>query len=221
MMNPKYKSVADRLERLIEEGEEVAQHAESDDLKRFTGSSKRPLNSWLAKTDNILLSVFGEGSAHYSQFESIRDRSVIKQKEVYAITGILEGALDDLREGFLTGQEFLIAGEVFDSVIEQARHLKESHFKDPAAVLGRVVLEDALQRISREEGIDTDQKASQLNTDLWKSAERYSQPQWRKVQSWLDTGNAAAHGNFDKYTNGDVEDLLEGVEEFIATELRP
>jgi len=29
-------------------------------------------------------------------------------------------------------------------------------------------------------------------------AGRFTQPQWRMVQAWLDIGNAAAHGKFDQ-----------------------
>lgn len=222
MLNPKYERFANRLDDLIDEGSEVARLAKFRDgiPNVITGRNKRPLNAWLAKVENILQSVFGKESAHYEQLNSIQERRVNEEREVHAIIGILEGALDDLREGFLVGQEFLIAGEVFDSVLEQARHLNENHYKDPAAVLGRVVLEDALERIAREEGVDVDQKASEVNTQLWKS-DRYSQPQWRQIQSWLDVGNAAAHGDFDEYTQANVEDQLDGVEKFLANQLRP
>jgi len=222
MLSPKFERFADRLEDLIDEGGEVAKLAKFRDgiPNVITGRNKRHLNAWLAKVDNILQSAFGTESAHHEQFNSMQERGVNEERQIHSIIGILEGALDDLREGFLVGQEFLIAGEVFDSVLEQARHLNENHFQDPAAVLGRVVLEDALERIAREEGVDVDQKASEINTQLWKS-ERYSKPRWRRIQSWLDVGNAAAHGDFDEYTQADVEDQLNGVEEFLAKQLHP
>jgi aspartyl aminopeptidase len=119
----------------------------------------------------------------------------------------------------LTGQEFLIAGEVFASILEQAKELNKSGYKDPAAVLTRVVIEDALRRLARREGVDDKQKASQINDDL-KGSGIYPQVQWRFIQAWLDIGNAAAHGKFGDYTEEDVVKMIEGVEQFLAAELR-
>ena len=224
MLNSKYQRYADRLESLVDEGNRVANLAQSmgspDPRSLIKGKDKQTLRSWLVKAENLLQSAFGKESAHYSEFTSLKGGTVNRQDQVYRLIGVLEGALDDLRGGYLIGQEFLVAGEVFDSVLERARHLHENQYHNPAAVLGRVVLEDALQRLAREEGIDPNQKTNQINIGLRK-ADRYPKPQWRRIESWLDVGNAAAHGNFDEFTAADVEDLLDGVAEFIATELRP
>ena len=124
-----------------------------------------------------------------------------------------------VEKGYLLGQEFLTAGEVFDSVLEQAKHLVKNEYKDPAAILARVVLEDALKRLARAESIDDKQKASSINDEL-KAKGKYPQPQWRLIQSWLDIGNAAAHGKFTEYSKDDVVKLIEGVEGFIAGSFR-
>ena len=42
-----------------------------------------------------------------------------------------------------------------------------------------------------------------INDEL-KSAGVYAQPQWRLIQAWLDTGNAAAPGRFAEYSQEDV-----------------
>jgi len=51
-----------------------------------------------------------------------------------------------------------------------------------------------------------------------KKLEIYSQPQWRLIQAWLDIGNSAAHGNFEKYTKDDVNNMINGIEQFIASD---
>lgn len=81
--------------------------------------------------------------------------------------------MDDLNNGFLLEKEFLIAGEIFDSVLEEAKELLNAGHKNPAAVLGKVVLEDALKILSHQEQLDDTQKATKLNDDL-KKAGRYS-----------------------------------------------
>lgn len=127
--------------------------------------------------------------------------------------------MDDLQNGFLKGKEFLVAGIVYDSILEEAKYLNENGFKDPAAVLARVVIENALKEIGEDLEINSDQKASEINTALWK-LERYNKPRWRQIQSWLDLGNLAAHGKFDEYKSEEVKSTIQGVEEFISNELR-
>jgi hypothetical protein len=223
MLNPKHKRYADRVQELIEEGQAVAKLERPSSVGPYIqDEDKIPLQAWLIKVSNILETVFGPESPHVRHFgEFTKDgmRLVEHSYDILPIVGLLTGALDDLEQGYLAGQEFLIAGEVFDSVLEQAKHLNQNGYKDPAAVLARVVLEDSLKRIARSEGIDDSQKASRLNDEL-KKAGRYPQPQWRLVQAWLDVGNAAAHGKFDAYDEEDVERLIKDIERFLATEFR-
>lgn len=216
MLNPKYQRYADRLHALIEEGKNLV----AKSRKSEAGGSYIPhpveVEAWHVKTRNILLTLFGEDKAHYQLYESYMvSKDSNNAYRVNRVVGLLTGALDDLENGFLQGQEFIVAGEVFDSVLEQAKFLNSGNYKDPAAVLTRVVLEDALKRLAKDTGIDDSQKASKLNDDL-KSAGKYSQPQWRRIQAMLDVGNAAAHGKFNTFTESDVTLMIEDVERFLA-----
>ena len=220
MLNPRYQRYADRIRELVDEGQAVAQLATHDEYGSYVDTLHiAQLHAWLTKTQNIIHRVFGPQSPHYLHLNELLVQGESNLFVINSIVGLLTGALDDLEKGYLLGQEFIIAGEVFDSILEQARYLNQTGYKDPAAVLVRVVLEDALRRIARGEGIDDTQKASKLNDDL-RTAGRYPQPQWRLIQSWLDIGNAAAHGKFDEYNQDGVKRLVEDVERFLATELR-
>jgi len=225
VLNPRHKPYADRLLELIEEGQVVAklERPSSSSPPYFQGEDKIRVQAWLTKVRNILEKVFGPQGAHVRQFMEVLPKGGVSYVEhsynVYPIVGVLAGALDDLQHGYLLGQEFLVAGEVFGSVLEQASHLLESGYKDPAAVLARVVLEDGLKRMARAEGISESQKASAINDELKKSG-RYPQPQWRFIQAWLDIGNAAAHGDFKQYRAKDVAGQIEGIRHFFATEFR-
>jgi hypothetical protein len=179
------------------------------------------VQAWIARLQNLMESVFGTTSTqirHLLQLMPKGPSHISKAYQVDAITGLLIGALEDLERGFLANREMLIAAEIHDSLVEQAKHLLRAGYKDPAAVLGRVVLEDALRRIAASNAVDPGEKASKIN-DALKAAGRYPQPRWRQIQTWLDIGNAAAHGKFDEYTETDVAMQLEGITTFIATEL--
>lgn len=223
MLNPKYSKYADRLRELIAEGENVLKLAKPSNEPHFRDDDRIKVASWLTKSRNLLELALGSKSPHLNYFETALPNGGIKYVfepyDIYPLIGVISGALNDLENGYLIGQEFLIAGEVFDSILEQAKYLIQSNYKDPATVLARVVLEDALKRVARAEGVDENQKASVINDELKKKG-RFSQPQWRFIQGWLDIGNSAAHGKFDQYTQDDVVKMIDDVERFLVNEFR-
>jgi len=226
-LSPKYRRYADRLRTLIEEGNAVAKlerrHGRNASDTWIGGEDAIRLQAWLGNVNNLLDTLFGPESPQTIHFREIVPhgsfRRVQHAYDIHPIVGVLQGALGDLEHGFLTGQEFIVAGMVFDSILEQAEYLNNHGYKDPAAVLARVVLEDALRRIANAESTDSSVTASRINDEL-KKAGRYAQPQWRLIQSWLDVGNAAAHGRFDEYDGARVSAVIDGIKQFLATELR-
>ena len=226
MLNPKYQRFADRIEKLIAEGKHIST------LERPSGCSrgsyiqeddKIQVHEWLTKTRNILETVFGRQSPHYRDFEAVLPKHGIRlvehSNDIYPIVGVLQGALNDLQNGYLIGREFFIVSDMFDSILEQSKHFIKTGNKDIAAILARIVLEDALKRLARSEGIDDSYKASKINDEL-KNKERYPQVRWRSVQTWLDVGNDAAHGRFSEYTKEDVSSAVSGIEHFLALEFQ-
>ena len=227
MLNPTHQRYAERLRELMAEGQAIIKtQTSSQGPGMYGGTSthysipdKVRLQAWLTSVNTIFDVVFGSSSPQYQQYSKVTEKANIPSVNFYTINiivGTMRGALDDLEQGFLVGQELLIAAEVFDSVLEQAKHLNDAGYKDSAAVLARVVLEDSLRRLAREASLDDTVKAAVINNSL-KTAGKYPQPQWRLIQVWLDIGNAAAHGNFHEYNKDDVEKQINGIELFLAT----
>ena len=225
MLNPKYQRFADRLEELIEEGKHIATLERPSSIGAYIqGDDEIRVHEWLTKTQNILKIVFGGQSLHHRNYEETLPNGGIRlvrhSYDINPIVGVLQGALSDLKNGFLLDQEFFIAGEVFDSVLEQSKHfLDKNGNKDIAAILMRIVVEDALKRLARKEGISDDLKASVINDEL-KGKKRYNQVRWRSIQTWLDVGNSAAHGKFEEYSKNDVFNAIVGIEQFLALEFQ-
>lgn len=225
-MNPTQKRYAVRLQELIDESEKIEALVITPRGTIVNGmemggtpfiKEKELLTAWLIKIESIIETVFGNKSPHYKRFQQFTENNIHTKQQINSIKGLLIGSLDDLESGFLIGQEFLIAGEVFDSLLEEAKYLFKYGHDQAAAILGRVVLEDALKRLARLEQINDKQKASQINIELRKVG-RYNLPQERFIQGWLDIGNHAAHGEFDKYTNDQVKDQIDSIDRFIAIE---
>lgn len=223
MLTPKFKRYAERIKELIEEGTELPKLEKSSSVGSYIqGEDQITVEAWNTSVRNIIETTFGKKSPQFHRLVKVTDdgaKNLLHDFDIHPIIGILQGALFDLENGFLTEQEFFIAGDIFDSVLEQAKYLNQKEFKDPAAVLARVVVEDALRRIARTEGVDDSTKISKINDEL-KKLGRYTQPQWRQIQVWIDIGNAAAHGKFTQYKQGDVQKMIEDIERFLAAELR-
>jgi hypothetical protein len=219
MLNPKYQRYADRLRELINKSEDIAANTISNIFSNGVIADKIQLNSWLANVEHILEITFGRGSSYFRRFEESTRLKTVYLFQLEPIVGVLKGALNDLKDGFLLGQELLVASEVFDSLLEQAKYLSESGNKDLAAMLARVVIENALRRIARQEKIDDTQRVAKINDDF-KKADRYSEPMRSQIQAWLAIGNSAAHGDFNDYDEKQVKSMTEGIRGFLAQELQ-
>lgn len=224
MLTPKFKHYAERIKKLIEEGKGLLKLEKSTPRgpSYIQGEDQIAVEAWNTSVRNIIEITFGKNSPQFHQLVKITDdgkKRLFTNYDIHPLIGLLQGAHFDLENGFLTGQEYLIAGDIFDNVLEQAKYLNKEKYKDPAAILARVVVEDALKRIARTEGINDSMKLSKINDEL-KKIGRYTQPQWRQIQVWIDIGNAAAHGKFTQYKQSDVKKMIEDIERFLAAELR-
>lgn len=134
----------------------------------------------------------------------------VDRDEIAHVAGVLESARDCLAAGFVGKLKHLIHAEMFDSLLQQAEALLKAGHTIPAAVLGRIVIEDWLRDQAEKAGITVavNEKASVINDSL-KKAGVITASRWRQVQSYLDIGNAAAHGRSSEITMEDVGRQLE------------
>lgn len=217
VMNPRLEKISLRMDNLIQEADEIMKTKIRGDYADYIGDVTL-LHSWLIKVENIIAITFGKESIQYDGIKKM-NVGACGPENVQELKGFLVGCKDDFDNGFTVGQEYKIAGEVFDNLLEESKYLLKNKHIDASAVLGRVVLEDALKRIAKNSNIDiTGMKASIINNEIKKKG-IYNQPQWRLNQAWLDYGNAAAHGSFDTYTEEDIRGMLNGIEQFLATSI--
>jgi len=195
------ESVSDRMQELIIEGQLITKNT-------YLIEWGAAFRKWRLGCLNILERTFGKESDAYTSFSNITQAS---NNEVWVPYGIavLEAAREIIEKGFLYKIEHLISADLFDSVLEQAEHLLSEGHKDPAAILGRVVIEQTLKQIAEREGIELAEKVklSTIN-DTLKKEKVYDKIKWRLIQSNIDLGNYVAHGDFDKYNNKQVEEML-------------
>lgn len=196
-----YEGVIRRFEELIDESKAL--------LPATSGAEwAAKYLKWELSCLNLLEKTFGKENQYYRQLMSHRRLGNPKVKIPYGIA-CMESAKEEVEKGLLYKIEHLISADFFDSILEHAEYLLSKGHKDPAAILGRVVIEKTLKHIAERENIVLLDKAklSKVNEILWKK-QVYNKIIWRLIQGYIDLGNFAAHGNFDKYNDNEVEDML-------------
>ena len=175
--------------------------------------------NWKLKARNLLSLACGETSLHFQDFEK-QETSPSWQTNfqiMLNLKAVFEAAREDYEGGYCTSARALIQAEVFDSELEQARALLEGGYHSAAAVIAGVVLETTLRQLCDNHSI-AHGKLDRMNADLVKAGQ-YNVLKQKQVSVWADIRNSAAHGNPEKFTREDVEDMIAKVEAFVADQL--
>ena len=124
--------------------------------------------------------------------------------------GILKSAIDLIDSGLTTSLRHRAHLEYSDSLLDQAEALLRTDMVIAAGVLVRIVLERWIRDKAETADISDFEtaKVSTLNEKL-RDADVFSKPMWRRIQSVIDVGNAAAHGKPEEFTAEDVRQALE------------
>ena len=211
--------ILERLDSLIEMGEKVMAtrhpppaHVIGEDrvddslFRQWRTSSLAFLNT--LPSNYIYHNELGEHCKHSVYSDS---------KEGVAI---LRAAREDIAGGYLQKVQKLVFADVFNDFLEMAEYLLDNGYKDPAASLIGAVLEDGLRRICVSNGIAlrAREDISSLNQKLAQK-QVYNPLQQKQIQVWNDIRNNADHGHFDEYNEDNVRNMLEGVRNFLASQL--
>jgi hypothetical protein len=214
--------ILDRLQELIQFGERVKQTKHSRSHGGMVVIGDAGINSelahqWETNCLNLLKRVFGSNSVHYrnveAQFSKFHNYSPVTRT-----LGILRAAKVDYEKGFLFDTRILIEAEVFDDFLEQGEHVLDSGYYQPAAVVIGSVLEDGLRKLCErhEVPLSVKPKLDTMNADLAKQGV-YNKLTQKRITVLADIRNKAAHGEWDKFTKADVEDMLRDVRQIMET----
>lgn len=208
----------ERLKELKIEGELVAklEQPTTKNPNLLTIRDSFRLNNFYSSVENNLMNLLGIENPHYKNFKKIQEtEKLFYSNIVLSVCGIIQSILTDYEKGTLYKFDFLISGNIFDSILEQATELNENNFKDAAAVMVRTVVESSLKKLAISNEINPKNTAANLNTKL-KDKNIYDKVQHSEIQSWLHLGNYAAHGEFDKYDKSKISKLIDDVKIFIT-----
>jgi hypothetical protein len=211
------EQILGRLDELIALGEgvlETQQHAGpyvlGDD--RVDGQLA---SQWATSSLGLLERVFGPEDAHYKKFSEFAAGALTFSPCNRAL-GALKAAREDYAGGHLASLRILIEAEVLDDLLDQGHELLSAGYYQPAAVLVGAVLEDSLRKACERNSIGIKMGAGieAMNMALSKAGV-YSRLVQKRVTTYAEVRNSAAHGRFDDFLEEDVKEMLLGVRRLV------
>lgn len=178
----------------------------SSALERYT----LPNSSYKKNLSDILTKY---NLANYSQMLDISS----------SVTGLLQALKFDYSNGYLTTVEQQILSDTFSDFMEMSKHLIDSGYHIPAAVLVGGVLEENLRKLCLKndikitrlkEGKEIALQASVMSENLTKAG-LYKSTTQKLITAWLGIRNSAAHGKYDDFTKEQVNNMYQGVLQFL------
>ncbi|SDT93188.1 protein of unknown function [Verrucomicrobium sp. GAS474] len=175
-----------------------------------------------------LFDPFVKSDSKFGQQIDIFSKAGGKKPEVQYSLGILEAFRDDLEKGFLDSIFLKIEAEVAADYMGQAESLlrgtqTSSVDHVPAAVLAGAVLEKGLRTLCGQqqpplEIIKSNGEPKTLGPliDDLKTSGAFNELKAKQLRAWADIRNKAAHGEFDQFKKTDVEQMIQGVTNFLA-----
>jgi len=204
------KKLLDRLDVLIEQGANLREkfrgiEGKNDKEREQAGLAR---SDWVSSCEHVLK--YAGMELHATEFRGYRSNKSYPSYQIAQLLGVIQSARNEIEAGLVGKLRYLVHADFFDKIIDQAAELHRTGHMVPAAVLGRIVIEQWIRDEAEKEGIpDYDkEKASVLNDALKKSG-HFSVPKWRQVQSFLDVGNSAAHGKTSEFNADDVKRMLD------------
>ena len=177
-----------------------------------------------ARTSTLnLLDLIGK-----KEFTERINNLVATASHIYELRGILLSFKDDINSGLLTSINTIIEANISGDYLAQAEQLllegKTGNYDHvPSAVLTGAILEDALRRLCQRQTPPIDvmkpnRKLKMLNAliDDLRNAGLYNELKAKQLRAWADIRNAAAHGKFGDFNRKDTEEMLKGVQNFLA-----
>lgn len=206
--------IAKRFEELEQGADEVSRGRKREFQGDYFTIPYPLFAGWSTKALNLLQRSFGEDSIHFQKLSQLSENFREHESEFESCRAVFLAAKEDYEGGYLFNVRALIKAEVLDDALDQARELLAAGYKDPACVLGGVSLEIAVKEICLRNKIPH-AKLDKMNADLTKAGV-YNLAKQKQITAWADLRNKAAHGEWKEYADPDVDDLIRGVERFIA-----
>lgn len=225
------------LDELVQTGEAIpmCQHSQSKVANFITGEVKRrdynmasypEFVEWRTSSIAILDQVVPSSSLLRKTVDSFHTLNNEPSKVEFAVA-FLRSVRKELARGSLDSLALQIEAAVLTDYMTQAAGLlaqtREESTHIPAAVLAGASLERSLrtlcQALEPPEPV-TNERDDFLGMgaliDALKKRQAFNELQAKQLRAWAAIRNSAAHGKYDEFSRHQVEQMIEGIDAFLA-----
>lgn len=207
----------DQIDKLLSEIDQMKNRAQYEDLSDLKEESA----SMVVRLRAALERLCPGPSTYLKEMNAVaNDRKNSTGGKIQAYVGMLRALRADASEGWFDGVVELLHANTFSDFLDQATELIDKDYKDAAAVITGSALEAHIRLLCAKYGASAQlpsgqpKKADVMNAGLVK-ANAYNNLQQKAVTGWLAIRNAAAHGEYSKYTKEQVVVMISSVRDFI------
>jgi hypothetical protein len=235
----------DRFDELIQEGEriyKVIKDVSADgffmdsvqgtrDLTQQEIEDKQKLEGWRLNYFSLLDQIIPPRSAQRQLLDDI-GRGSMPPHLLNTRISRLKGLKDDFQKGFLGDLGLEIEAAIAANYMDQAEQLlaegqsgKYDHV--PAAVLAGAVLEKSLRTLCDKQSppiptVNNNNGKPLTLTPLIEALKKnnvFNELTAKQLRAWTDIRNSAAHGQFDEFNRSQVDLMIQGINNFLATHM--
>lgn len=233
-----------RFDELIQEGERIYKVIKyvSNGFFRDPVNGSRPLaqqeleeleklNGWYLNYLSLLDQIIPLKSVHRDLLDETGRFPIDPPNKLNTRISRLKGLKDDFQKGFLGDLGLEIEAAIVADYMGQAEQLlaegqsgKYDHV--PAAVLAGAVLEKSLRTLCDKQSpsISTVNDKSKPLTltpliEALKKNNVFNELTAKQLRAWADIRNSAAHGQFDEFNRSQVDLMIQGINNFLATHM--
>lgn len=207
------EKIRKRIDELTELGEKVLATRTAPSAGFITDDfvDVQLMNQWIISCLSLVGRIFGDSSPHYMRLKA-QLPNYPKWSNAEQAFGVWLSVKDDFESGGIFELRRLVEAEVFDEFLEQAEHLLEAGYFQPAAVVAGSVLEDGLRKLcfANNVAMPAKPKLDWMNGELAK-IQIYSKLIQKKITAIADLRNNAAHGKWNEFEKSDVESMVHDV----------
>lgn len=185
---------------------------------------------WRTNCVTLIDNIIPANSIHRSTVDYFRTLANKPDTLEFGIS-FLKSIQNDFENEFLGNLYVAIEAELSADYLGQAESLlkegtsgKYEHI--PAAVLAGAVLEKNLKTLCQQQSPPIDivnDKGKPLMSnaliDNLKKSSVFNEVQAKQLRAWVDIRNSAANGDFENFTKDQVENMLNGIQNFISNYL--
>ncbi|MBJ6749094.1 hypothetical protein [Geomonas anaerohicana] len=210
-------TVTRKFEELAEKAKKVSSSQLINDIAATVDS--KLFQDWANSALSLLQQIFGEESAYYRNFQSIYAKIInITYKENFDnCRAIVQSAREEYEAGGLTEVRLFLDHAVLEYLGGRTSEFLKRGDNHTACILASVLLEQVLMLICGNKGIATG-STDEMNEALYQ-AKAYQVGTYQRIKDWCYMKADFLAGQGERYRTADVDEMLRGVQRFIAKEI--